>query len=186
MFCDLEGVSLPEKSLNCPIERKTVRNMSRNEAEKRFWKPPELAEGLLPFLDPSSILTLAQAHPLTTGVIQGTYNWGRFIRRSCPYATPNLQLSLEEKIEQKVGELKPIIGVLELIGNPQAHLLQLLDAICERFPSEDARKQCVKMTCPIHEVHSVSALCSSSWLRPQIALYSKRLFLSSLALSKEP
>ena len=132
--------------------------MSRNEAEKRFWKTPELVERLLPFLDPPSILTLAQAHPLTTGVIQGTYNWGRFIRRSCPYATPNLQLSLEEKIEQKVGELKPIIGVLELIGNPQAHLLQLLDAICERFPSEDARRQCVKMTCPIHEVHSVSAL----------------------------
>ena len=63
--------------------------MSRNEAEKRFWKTPELVEGLLPFLDPSSILTLAQAHPLTTGVIQGTYNWGRFIRRSYPYALRN-------------------------------------------------------------------------------------------------
>ena len=136
--------------------------MSANEAEKKFWKSPELVEGLLPFLDPPSILTLAQAHELTTGVIQGTYNWIRFISRSCPHPPADLRLPLKERTKQKVAEMKPILGILQLIGNSEFHVLQLLDAICERFPSEDARGvlrgQYVKITCPIHEVHSVSAL----------------------------
>ena len=86
--------------------------MSANEAEKKFWKSPELVEGLLPFLDPPSILELAKVHPLTTGVIQSTYNWSRLIRRSCPHPTENIGL------EQKVAEVEPIIGILKMMGSP--------------------------------------------------------------------
>ena len=54
--------------------------------------------------------------------------------------------------------MQPIIGILQLMGNPQFHLHELLHLICERFPLEDISYQHVKVTCPIHEVHSVSNL----------------------------
>jgi len=134
--------------------------MSANEAEKKFWKSPELLEGLLPFLDPPSILELAKVHPLTTGVIQSTYNWSRLIRRSCPHPTEIIGL------EQKLAKMGPIIGILKMMGSPQFHLLALLDIICKRFtpcddPSGDPyspKYDCFKVTCPNHEVHHVSTL----------------------------
>ena len=139
-----------------------------NEAEKLFWRTPELVESLLHFLDPPSILELGQVHPLTIGVMQGTSTWSRFIRRSCPFEPetepPNLQTShvsvSEEEIEQKVMELKPIIGVLQLIDSPQLHLLDLLEIICQRFPPRDWGEMArdVKVSCPSHKFHNVSAL----------------------------
>ena len=135
--------------------------MSGSEAEKKFWRSPELVESLLPFLDPPSILQLGRAHPLTAGVLQGTCTWTRFIRRTCPYPPPD-PLTLEEKVEQLVGEVRPIIGLLQLIGSPQFHLLQLLETICERFPSNTGDPfygpDYVKVTCPNHEDHYVSAV----------------------------
>ena len=121
--------------------------MSGSEAEKKFWRSPELVESLLPFLDPPSILQLGQAHPLTAGVLQGTKPWSRFIRRTCPYPTPN-HLTLEAKTEQ-------LAGILQLIGSPHLHLQQLLETICERFPSKGSGFY-VKVTCLNHEDHFVS------------------------------
>ena len=130
--------------------------MSSNEAEKKFWKSPELVEGLLHFLDPSSILELGQAHSLTIGLMQATNNWARFIRRFCPHPPANHYLPLEESTEQKVGELKPITGILQLMNSPQSHLLALLHIISERFPSI-IDGQCIEVTCPIHN-HNMSPL----------------------------
>ena len=135
--------------------------MSGNEAEKTFWRTPELVEGLLPFLDPPAILELGKVHPLTIGVIQGKHNWTRFIGRSCPYPPANRPYDLpsEEGLEQKLTELEPISGILQLMGNPQFHLLQLLDTICKRFPAGDTRldQHCIKVTCP-NGVRDVSSL----------------------------
>ena len=87
--------------------------MPGSEAERKFWRSPELVEGLLHFLDPTSLLQLGQAHQLTIGILQGTYNWSRFIRRSCPHPTPE-PLCFEERTEQMVTEMRPIIGILKL------------------------------------------------------------------------
>ena len=143
---------------------------SGSEAEKKFWKTPELVESLLNFLDPPSILELAQAHPLTIGIMQGTYTWRRFIRQSCPYPPPKLQTTyntFEEKTEEKVAELRPIVGILQLMGSHQSHLRDLLEIICQRFPPIPAftepnlgpggMARDVKVTCPAHKVHFVSA-----------------------------
>ena len=40
-----------------------------SETEKMFWGCPELLENLLPFLDPYSIICLAQAHEPVNGVL---------------------------------------------------------------------------------------------------------------------
>ena len=140
-------------------------SVSDNEAEKKFWRTPELVESLLHFLDPPSILELGQVHPLTAGIMQGISTWNRFIRKSCPFPPANLQTShtsFEERTEEKVAELRPILGVLQLIGSPLPHLLDLLEIICQRFPPTEVRRGVlfgeVKVTCPTHKVHNVSAL----------------------------
>ena len=62
-------------------------SVSDNEAEKKFWRTPELVESLLHFLDPPSILELGQVHPLTTGIMQGISTWNRFIRKKLSFPT---------------------------------------------------------------------------------------------------
>ena len=145
-------------------------SVSCHEAEETFWKTPELVEGVLPFLDATSILELAKAHPLTRGILKGTYNWSRFIRRSCPVAPPNHETMMNEQFdeltEEKVAELRPLIGVLQVIGSPQPHLLALLGIICEKFPPPSTCKlevnqiwlENLKVTRAGDEVHYLSAL----------------------------
>ena len=140
-------------------------SVSDNEAEKKFWRTPELVEGLLHFLDPPSIIELGQVHPLTAGIMQGISTWNRFIRKSCPFPPANHQTSHWDwglGTEEKVAELRPILGVLQLIGSPLPHLLDLLEIICQRFPPTEVRRGVlfgeVKVTCPTHKVHNVSAL----------------------------
>ena len=142
--------------------------MSGLEAEKTFWRTPELVEGVLPFLDATSILELAKAHPLTRGILKGTYNWSRFIRRSCPVAPPNhetMNCRFAELTEEKVAELRPVIGILQLIGSPHFHLLALLGIICERFPPPSIAlaenqfgPEYLKVTQAGYEVQYLSAL----------------------------
>ena len=169
-------------------------SVSDNEAEKKFWRTPELVESLLHFLDPPSILELGQVHPLTTGIMQGISTWNRFIRKSCPFPPADHQTShtsFEERTEEKVAELRPILGVLQLIDSPLPHLLDLLEIICQRFPPTEVRRGVVfgdvKVTCPTHKVHNVSALgfvLLGSWLKVPLDPHCRRLDLSLLTASK--
>ena len=126
--------SSASRKFSCQIEtsvvkfsfrKRSVRNMAASgpEAEEKFWKTPELVEGLLPHLDPPSTLELAKVHPLTSGILQGISDWNRFIRRSCPFPPPNSPTSSLTLTEQMVTKLRPIIGIMELIGGPQSRLL---------------------------------------------------------------
>ena len=143
-----------------------MQTVSGDESEKKFWRTPELVEGLLPFLDPPSILELAKVHPLTRGIMQGTFTWTTLIRQMCPLPPPFHQTSysrFEEKSEQKMAEVRPILGILHLVGSPQSHLLSLLCIICERFPADlnsdpYGIMESVNVDCPSHETHQVSAL----------------------------
>lgn len=128
-------------------------------AERKFWNSPDHVEKLLPFLDASSTLNLAQAqaqanpkqHPLITEILIGTFNWTRFIKRTCP----DLANLGKQNLEQKKAEMGPIIEVLKLMGKPQAHLLKLLHLLHDKLPSDfDDSK--ITVTCPEHEGHSMS------------------------------
>ena len=170
------------------VERKFWGTTSNREAERLFWMTPELVENLLSFLDPASILALAKTHPLTREVLQSGINWTRFLERSCPkqsftlrprfqqllppekpwWTHQHLIVSLMEHYAREA--LEPVIEILLLIGKPESHLLQLLDLICENFPSystghldmvtefQDVLElgNHVKVACSCKEVHDVS------------------------------
>ena len=130
-------------------------------AERKFWNSPDHVEKLLPFLDASSTLNLAQAqaqanpkkHPLITEILIGTSNWTRFIKRTCP----DLSNLRDGNLEQKKAEMGPIIEVLKLMGKPQAHLLKLLHLLLDKLPSLTGIDQNkITVTCPEHEAHSMT------------------------------
>ena len=131
-------------------------------ASKKFWEIPELVERLFPFLDASSTLSLARAHPPTVRILQGGLNWIQFIRRSCPSPVINYEGKSHlsdcdwaiEAAEQKKQELRPVVQLLKMMKNPRSYLLDLLDLICERFGGEESFQDrfgaYIVMACPRH------------------------------------
>ena len=104
--------------------------MSSHNAERSFWKTPELIEQLLPFLDPESTRRLAQAHGLTLNILQGGVAWGKLVRRSCFEGDVNSDTSWA-KLANGVPHL---VQILEMTEDPQTVLLPLfLHLIRERF-----------------------------------------------------
>ena len=142
------------------MQRMNLRNMSNREAEELFWMTPELVEYLLSFLDPASILVLAKAHPFAQQVLQRGLNWTRMIKRSCPQQSLILQKPFQQEMAAAARALEPIIETLHLLGKSESRLPQLLEIICERFPSNNsaAGPDLVKVACPCLEVHEVSSL----------------------------
>ena len=115
-------------------------------ASKKFWNTPELVEMLFPHLDASSILELAKAHQPTIEILQGGATWDILIKRICPFGVKGLTLaSLREELKAKKVELSPLIKLLAMMEEPQGHLLNLLNTICSRFPTDETREYPVKV-----------------------------------------
>ena len=143
-----------------------------SEAMTKFWETSELVERLFPFLDASSTLSLARAHPPTVRILQRGFNWIQFIRRSCPSPVINYESMPEnfnmcywaiEAAEQKKQELKPVVQLLKMMKNPRSYLLDFLDIICETFGGEESFQDrfgaSIEMACPRHTTnHTVDAV----------------------------
>ena len=144
------------------IQKKNPRTTPHMEAEKIFWRTPELVEILIFFLDPVSILALAKTSSLIREVLQKGLKWSRLIRRTCPEQSIIRQQPFEQRLAEAEKALEPIIEILQVLDKSEYHLLQLLDIICRRFPSNNtsAGPDQVKVACPCHEVldHDVSTL----------------------------
>ena len=116
-------------------------------AEKNFWSSPELMEHLLPFINPSVILSVASCQISNCCIIQmleDTENpsiWKKLIRRSLKEINP-------EEEERRVEDLTKI---LKLMKSSKAPMMSLLEFICERNPepssSFDFSRRCIKLSC---------------------------------------
>ena len=53
-----------------------------SEAEKKVWGCPELLERLLVFLDPDSLVSLAEAHEPANSVLGKTV-WNKLVKQVC-------------------------------------------------------------------------------------------------------
>ena len=63
---------------------------------------------MLPFINSDAILNLAKCHDLTLNILQGTRNWMKRIKRSCPFpdsAWPFLELDIKT--------IKNLAGILD-------------------------------------------------------------------------
>ena len=150
-----------------------------NYWEKKFWKIPELVEKLITFLDAESVSELAQAHQLTVQVLQGTHSWNKLVRRTCPYYVHRnipeeldhvtdsddlFRVWVDERFFAQSIDVYSLAGVLRLMENCKASLLELLHVICERYPPivygkyEDDAPEFFQLSCPCKRTHSVSHL----------------------------
>ena len=118
------------------------------EAERMFWRLPEMAEALLPYLDVKSILCLAQCHHLTLQLLQGTSDWNKMIKRVVkgvkivgyhPIQKHSIHyqanfLGLRERLAPEIQKMACLVDLLKMMESPEAHLRALLELVCERFP----------------------------------------------------
>ena len=114
---------------------------------ERFWATPELIEKLLPYIDLRSTMCLAQSHEMTQNVLEGTRVWNKLIKRICPI--------------DRLNQVKDLVAIVKTLKDPEGHLLDLLEEICESNPAPDRgdRHIAVRMGCPGHpdpDFHVVS------------------------------
>ena len=102
-----------------------------------FWARPELVEKILPYLDLVSILSLVKAHDVTQAFLQRSLNWGKLVRRHCPFHDPYLDRFegsfSEERVEQKVNLVRGLVAILKVMTNYPTLLPDFLNTVCERF-----------------------------------------------------
>ena len=101
------------------------------DAEKRFWKSPDLLSQLLPFLDLSSILNLANQLPLIPQLLQRRAIWRDLVGRTIDLI--NFDEEYDEGYEEDYQKVEQLVGILKMMERPEARLQDLLDAICEEF-----------------------------------------------------
>ena len=142
-------------------------------AERKFWSSPELVEGLLVgFLEPRSVVNLAQVHTLALETLQKPIVWKQVIDK---VLDPSPDGWREEdgrwKTEDGRGEtdffnfhrdkMDDVASIVDLVKSNEIKM-HLIEVICERFLAEidnDTGEPVVQMafSCP-HENHAVSEL----------------------------
>ena len=128
----------------------------KNEAEKKFWRSPELVEELVSFLDTGSILTLAKCHQLTLDVLNsGNSVWNKLCSRTVPVSirinlghirpprvmSDRMIMTTGGVLVRERAELINLIAILKMLEEPKTRLVALRDLICQRFaPYEDQQR----------------------------------------------
>ena len=127
------------------------------DAAKKFWTLPELGERLVSFLDPLSVLHLAQSKVMEKKTLQNSLTskaWSKLIRRtSLQVVSRRHEVDMEKREDLKV--LVKILNFVEL-GELSPLLRPLLDLICESSPGQSSSSS-VQIICPCRpEPHSIS------------------------------
>ena len=115
------------------------------EAERKFWRTPELIERLLLLLDEKSTLVLAQSHVRTLNVLEGGWVWNKFIARICPCDEDDKECVKEP--EKKLDVIKNLVEILKLVEDPKVLLTDLLELICERCSCRHSEPHVLPLVC---------------------------------------
>ena len=89
---------------------------TQSDAERKFWRSPELLERLIPLLDASSASNLAEAHPFTVEVLLGGSIWEQLVENCCKYWESTRQ-EFEGTLEQKRLDMGHLINILKKMEN---------------------------------------------------------------------
>ena len=105
-------------------------HLRRNHAgEAKFWRSPELMSHLLTYLDVSSTIALALAHPFTISLLQNMFIWRDFIQRTKMKGGGKFrEVESRKSFEMEVMEveLKQVVSIIYLADEPKPLLLELV------------------------------------------------------------
>ena len=132
---------------------KTMSLPRLSEAERKFWRTPDLLERLLAVLDAKSVLALVKGLPPALAIIQRKPTWIKLVKRVCSnIGDPRFgsdSYSHEEFLQQVAEHrsgLIPLVDIMKLMtSNFRPRLLDLLDVICEGNPPvlrENVSEEC--------------------------------------------
>ena len=117
---------------------KKMSSAQEEDAERKFWRLPELVEMLMPFLDGPSVLSLAKALPLALEITQRKSMWTKLVRRVCLFDSDDVFFwgeQFDEAVATDKSKVLPFAEILKMTEDPNPLLLlELLHVICERFP----------------------------------------------------
>ena len=155
------------------------------DAQQKFWNNQDLMEKLLPFLDAQSTLSLVQSQfSCTLDILQDPENpsiWIKLVGRSLTSSNPfegadNLDPDalgatfamhgalcnlVRANFEKRRAQVVPLIAILKLMKDANPHILNLLEAIIQKY-QDDLGIGVIQMTCPCTtELHSVNLVSSS-------------------------
>ena len=161
---------------------KTMSLPRLSEAERKFWRTPDLLERLLAVLDAKSVLALVKGLPPALAIIQRKPTWIKLVKRVCSNIEDprfdSVSYSLQQVAAEHRSGLIPLVGILKrMTSNFRPRLLDLLDVICDGNPPvlrENVSEECssylennsteydfpgpelIKVTCTRHTSHEVS------------------------------
>ena len=132
------------------------------DATTKFWRMPELVEKLLEYLDEVSILSIVGVKLLTVEVLQAALGTsmrsapkplGKLFRKALGFGQPQTFVVQRTKVERISRTL------LAQLESPRPLLLELLDVICaeHKYVKGPWQESVIRMSCPLHTYHSVSA-----------------------------
>ena len=145
----------------------------QENAVQKFLRSPDLMEKLLPYLDASSALSLAQSriscllqHLQRTSVV-----WNKLVQRTLPgdNKIPDLDNQeywnrVSESFQEKRVPILSLVTILKMMENAKSHELHLLHVICEKSPPDVNPRWnlgepiSITISCSCHDSHSVSPL----------------------------
>ena len=127
--------------------------MDIRKSMKMFWNAPEMVERLFLFLDPSSVLHLAQAKVMKKQSFKDSFSskvWRNLIKQSPWDGIWAYELNEEER-----EGVRTLVAILKLKQpeDPSSFLLPLLDRICQRIKASERSWWAgeVEMKCPCQE-----------------------------------
>ena len=154
------------RKLQRQFEEEKTKTMSLprlSEAERKFWRTPDLLERLLAVLDAKSVLALVKGLPPALAIIQRKPTWIKLVKRVCSNIEDprfdSVSYSLQQVAAEHRSGLIPLVGILKrMTSNFRPRLLDLLDVICEGNPPvlRENVSELIKVTCTRHTCHEVS------------------------------
>ena len=147
--------------------------MSHNAGQKVF-SSPDLIEKLLPFLDPTSTLRLAESN--ISSVLQilqeGSVVWNNLVKRTLPgdhkidydrsrYFCGDREYwtRVNEALLEKRVQILILINILKRMNDANSDKLHhVLNVICEKSPPDGQHMPSIQISCACHGSKSVSPL----------------------------
>ena len=125
-----------------PVNRKQIMSCDGAAAAKKVFKTPDLVERLLPFLDTTSTVQLAQSEISCVVKLlkKNPALWKKIVERTFP---GDFKLGLyevdyynrvRESFEEKRVKVVGLVSILKMMDKPNSHISQLLEVICEKSP----------------------------------------------------
>ena len=75
--------------------------------------------------------------------------------------------------DEKRAAIAPLVDILKTLDHPNSHAMDLLEAICEKYPSTNPTlpfPTYIQISCPHHTTHSVSSECFQLLEEVELAL----------------